>query len=83
MSRPIPEGDTATYEAEVTIKFRFLVEAEDDIQADAIAMYDWQDNLYSGEIEHVSVDIIEEDEEEYDYGVPDVGDATDAGIAGE
>ena len=64
MSKPIPTGDTAQYEAEVTIKFHFLVDAEDDIQADKIAMYEWQDNLYRGEIEHVSVNIVEEEEEE-------------------
>lgn len=62
MSKPIPEGDTVQYDAEVTIKFRFIVEAEDDIQADKIAMYEWQDNLYRGEIEHVHVEMIEEDE---------------------
>lgn len=66
MSKPIPQGDTAQYDAEVTVTFYFSVEAEDDIQAETIATYEWQDNLYHGEIYKVKVEIIEEDNDEYE-----------------
>lgn len=79
MPKPIPQGDTATYDAVVTVRFYFQVEAEDDIQADTIATYEWQDNLYRGEIHHVSVELVEEDD--YDK-VPQYGDLSDAGMDG-
>lgn len=66
MSRPMASDDAVLYEAEVTVKFHFIVEADDDIQAEDIATYDWQDNLYHAEIQKVRVDIIEEDDEEAD-----------------
>jgi len=83
MSRPIPSDDAAQYEVEVTVKFCFTIEADDDMQAEEIASYDWEDYKFLSEIQEIRVDMIEGDEEEYDFGVPDVGDATDAGIAGE
>jgi len=83
MSRPIPSDDAVQYEVEVTVKFCFTIEADDDMQAEEIASYDWEDHKFLSEIQKIRVDMIEEDEEEYDFGVPDVGDATDAGIAGE
>lgn len=64
MSKPIPQGDTAQYDAKVTVIFYFSVEAEDDIQAETIATYEWQDNLYHGEIHSVRVDIIQDDEDD-------------------
>jgi hypothetical protein len=64
VSKPIPQGDTAQYDAEVTVIFHFSVEAEDDIQAETIATYEWQDNLYHGEIHRVRVDIIQDDDED-------------------
>ena len=82
MSKPIPSDDAVQYEVEVTVKFHFTIEADDDMQAEDIASYEWEDNLFHAEIQKIRVDMIEEDEEEYDSGVPDVGDMSDAGMDG-
>ena len=62
--RPQPSDDAVQYEAEVTVKFYFTLEADDDIQASDLATYEWQDNLYHGEIQNVVVDMVEQDDEE-------------------
>lgn len=62
--RPQPSDDAVQYEAEVTVKFYFTLEADDDVQASELATYEWQDNLYRGEIQKVVVDMIEEEEED-------------------
>lgn len=62
--RPQPSDEAVQYEAEVTVKFYFTLEADDDMQASDLATYEWQDNLYHGEIQDVVVDMIESDEEE-------------------
>ena len=78
MSRPEPSDEAVQYTAEVTVKFYFEIEADDDIQAEDIASYDWQEYLYRGEIQNIRVDMVEEDSD-----IPEYGDATDAGIADE
>lgn len=77
MSKPVPSDDAVQYEAEVTVKFFFTIEADDDIQAEDIATYEWEDNLYHAEIQNVRVDMIEEDDE-----IPEYGDLSDAGMDG-
>ena len=62
--RPQPSDNAVKYDAEVTIKFYFMLEADDDVQAEELATYEWQDNLYHGEIQNVVVDMVEEDDEE-------------------
>ena len=62
--RPQPSDDAVQYEAEVTVKFYFTLEADDDMQASDLATYEWQDNLYHSEIQNVVVDMVEEDDEE-------------------
>ena len=62
--RPQPSDDAVQYEAEVTVKFYFTLEADDDMQASDLATYEWQDNLYRGEIQNVVVDMVESDDEE-------------------
>lgn len=79
MSKPVPSDDAVQYEAEVTVKFFFTLEADDDIQAEDLATYEWEDNLYHAEIQHVRVEMIEEDE---DDEIPDYGDLSDAGMDG-
>jgi hypothetical protein len=77
MSKPVPSDDAVQYEAEVTVKFFFTIEADDDIQAEDIATYEWEDNLYRAEIQDVRVEMIEEDDE-----IPEYGDLSDAGMDG-
>ena len=79
MAKPIPSEDAVQYEAEVTVKFYFTIEADDDMQAEDIASYEWEDNLYDGEIQNIRVEMIEEDE---DDEIPDYGDLSDAGMDG-
>ena len=62
--RPQPSDDAVQYEAEVTVKFYFTLEADDDMQASDLATYEWQDNLYRGEIQNVVVDMVESDDME-------------------
>lgn len=62
--RPQPSDDAVQYEAEVTVKFYFTLEADDDMQASELATYEWQDNLFHGEIRKVVVDMVEEEEED-------------------
>jgi len=62
--RPQPSDNAVQYEAEVTVKFYFTLEADDDMQAEELATYEWQDNLYHGEIQKIVVDAIEEEEED-------------------
>ena len=82
MSRPTPSDDAVLYEAEVTAKFCFAIYADDDIQAEEIASYDWEEYKYLSQIEKIRVDMIEQDEEEEDFGVPSIGDMSDAGMDG-
>jgi hypothetical protein len=62
--RPQPSDDAVMYNVEVTMKFYFEVEADDDMQAEEIATYAWQDNIYRGEVHKVKVEMKEEDEDE-------------------
>lgn len=78
MSKPQPSDDAVMYEVEVTVKFMFELEADDDMQAEILATYEWEDNLYRGEILDTRVEVMEQEDD-----VPDFGDDTDAGIAGE
>jgi hypothetical protein len=64
VSRPTPSDDAVLYEAEVTVKFCFQIYADDDIQAEEIASYDWEEYKYLSQIEKIRVDMIEEDEED-------------------
>jgi hypothetical protein len=62
--RPQPSDDAVTYEVEVTVKFMFELQADDDMQAEDLAAYEWEDNLYRGSIEKIRVEMMEEDEDE-------------------
>jgi hypothetical protein len=68
--RPTPSDNAIPYNVEVTVKFTFEIEADDDIQAEAIASYDWEEYNYRSEILKIRVDAEEpcEDCDEYhDY----------------
>ncbi len=60
MSRPIPSEDAVPYTAEVWVKFEFEIEADDDMQAEVIASYDWEEYKYLSTIEKIRVEEIEE-----------------------
>ena len=61
--RPVPQSDNPyQYEAEVTVTFHFTLTADDDMQAEELAKYEWQDNLYRGEIDTIWVEAIEDEE---------------------
>ena len=62
--RPQPSDDAVTYDVEVTVKFMFELQADDDIQAEELAAYEWEENLYRGSIEKIRVEMMEEEEEE-------------------
>jgi len=64
MARPIPSDKAVTYDAAVTMTFYFTLEADDDMQAHELASYEWQDNLYRGEINDIYVEMIEDDSDE-------------------
>ena len=54
--RPVPTSENpAQYEAEVTVTFHFTLTADDDFQAEELASYEWQDNVYRGEIDNIRV----------------------------
>ena len=67
MSRPIPSEDAIPYNVEVWVKFDFEIEADDDIQAEEIASYDWEEYKYRSTIENIRV----EADEEIDLDTPD------------
>lgn len=56
------ESDDVLYEVEVTVKFRFDIMAEDDFQAENIAIHAWQQNLYHSEVQDVRFKMVEEEE---------------------
>ena len=60
MSRPIPSEDAVPYNVEVWVKFDFEIEADDDIQAEEIASYDWEEYKYRSTIEKIRVEAYEE-----------------------
>lgn len=62
--KPQPSDDAVYYEAEVTVRFTFQVLADDDVMAEEIASYEWEENTYLGSIEDIMVEMIEEDEED-------------------
>lgn len=64
--RPQPSDDAVTYDVEVTVKFMFELQADDDIQAEELAAYEWEENLYRGSIERIRVEVTEDDD--YDGG---------------
>jgi hypothetical protein len=67
VSRPIPSEDAIPYNVEVWVKFDFEIEADDDIQAEEIASYDWEEYKYRSTIEKIRV----EADEEIDLDTPD------------
>ncbi len=79
MTRPIPSDNAVTYDASVTMTFHFTLQADDDMQAELLASYEWQDNIYRGEISDIYVEMIEEED---DY-IPEVGDLSDADMQDE
>jgi hypothetical protein len=62
--KPQPSDDAVYYDAEVTVTFTFQVLADDDFMAEEIATYEWQDSVYRGNIDAVSVVMIEEEYED-------------------
>lgn len=60
MSRPTPSEDAVPYNVEVWVKFDFEIEADDDIQAEEIASYDWEEYKYRSTIEKIRVEAYEE-----------------------
>lgn len=72
----------------ITTEVSYFYEVEADSKDEAEKQgWMYEDYKYNAEVQHILVNELEDDEEdeeeEYDFGVPDVGDATDAGIAGE
>ena len=67
MSRPIPSEDAVPYTAEVWVKFEFEIEADDDMQAEVIASYDWEEYKYRSTIEKIRV----QEDEQIDLDTPD------------
>jgi hypothetical protein len=67
MSRPIPSEDAVPYTAEVWVKFEFEIEADDDMQAEVIASYDWEEYKYRSSIERIRV----QEDEQIDLNTPD------------
>jgi len=63
MSRPIPSDEAVQYNAAVTMTFYFTLLADDDVQAYELAGYEWQDNIYRGELNDIHVEMIEEDDD--------------------
>jgi hypothetical protein len=71
MARPIPSEDAVPYTAEVWVKFEFEIEADDDVQAEEIASYDWEEYKYRSTIERIRVqaeDACEDCDEYHEYG---------------
>ena len=71
MSRPIPSDDAIPYTVQVWVKFDFEIEADDDVQAEEIASYDWEDYKYRSEIQKIRVEAEEpcpECDEYHEYG---------------
>ena len=64
--KPQPSDDAVYYDAEVTVTFTFQVLADDDVMAEEIAAYEWEDNIYKGSIDNIMVEMIEEDYEDED-----------------
>jgi hypothetical protein len=62
--KPQPSDDAVYYDAEVTVTFTFQVLADDDMMADTIASYEWEENTFRGSIDNISVEMIEEEEYE-------------------
>lgn len=74
----------ATYDVTVKVTYRYEVQADGDIEAEEEG-WKYENYAHFAEVEDIRVEWQEDDEEDEDYvfGVPQVGDATDAGIAGE
>ena len=62
--KPQPSDDAVYYDAEVTVTFTFQVLADDDVMAEEIAAYEWEDSIYRGSIDNISVEMIEEEYED-------------------
>ena len=56
MSRPIPSEDAIPYTVDVLVRFQFEIEADDDVQAEEIASYDWEEYKYRSTIERIKVE---------------------------
>lgn len=68
--KPQPSEDAVYYDVEVTVTFNFQVLADDDIMAEEIASYEWEENTFRSSIDNIMVEAVEEeeynDEEEVD-----------------
>ena len=62
--KPQPSDDAVYYDAEVTVTFNFQVLADDDIMAEEIASYEWEENTFLGSIDNIRAEMIDEDEYE-------------------
>ena len=62
--KPQPSDDAVYYDAEVTVTFTFQVLADDDMMADEIASYEWEENTFRGSIDNISVEASQEEEYE-------------------
>ena len=69
MAKPQPTEDAVEYEAEVTVTFRFQVYADDDMMADELASYEWEDNTWHGEIDRIRVEMVEQEDDESDDAI--------------
>jgi hypothetical protein len=69
MAKPQPTDDAVEYEATVTVTFRFPVFADDDVMADELAAYEWEDNTWHGEIDRIRVEMVEEEEDDSDDAI--------------
>ena len=61
--KPQPSDDAVWYDVEVTVTFNFQVLADDDMMADEIASYEWEDNTFRSTIDSIMVEMIDEEDE--------------------
>jgi hypothetical protein len=66
MSRPEAQSENPReYEVEVKVTFNVYVDADNEEQAEEMALYDWSEWLHTGEVESTEAyDITPEEEEE-------------------
>jgi hypothetical protein len=62
--KPQPSDDAVWYDVEVTVTFNFQVLADDDMMADEIASYEWEDNTFTSTIDSIMVEMIDEEDDE-------------------
>lgn len=62
MSRPIPSSlNPKEYEVEVLVRFAWVVEADDEQQAEEIASYDYAEHAFHATIEDIDVSYLPND----------------------